>query len=256
MIQPPARRAGRWGARVLLLAAITAVAGCGSNEAEVEQAHLASSEALRQRDYPAAILAARRAVALDARHAGAWFNLGAAHARLENWTESIEAYDRAIEIEPQNRKAVNNLANVYFRQGRYDLAADWYARALAIDPDYLLATFHHGYVLRQLNRVDDAERAFRHCLDLKAENDREKRTHLDCLFYLGSIRFRRGDYADSARIMEDVLRAWPAHAEARHFLGLSYRQLGRLEDAVRELGRHQQIVHARRSEPIPEPEEP
>ena len=242
---------------LLLLAAIACGAtGCGSKSAEAEQACLASTEALRKKDYPAAIEAARRSVALDERQAGAWFNLGAAHARLEDWSAAIEAYGRAIELEPQDKKALNNLANVYLRQGRYEQAADWYARALAIDPDYLLATFHHGWALRQLNRLDESERAFRHCLELPAPGEREQRTHLDCLFYLGSIRFRRGDWPEAAGIMEEVLRRWPSHSEARHFLGLAYRELGRLDDARRELALHQQIVHARRSEPIPEPEEP
>jgi len=244
-------------AALVLFAAIAGSARCGgSRDAEVEAAYRECADALRRHDYPAAVEAGRRAVKLDETHADAWFDLGVAEARLENWTESIEAYSKAIELDPDNAKALNNLANVYFRQGRDDVAEQWYARALDVDPDYLLATFHHGWVLRQLNRLGESENAFRHCLELPAPGEREQRTHLDCLFYLGSIRFRQGDYAEAARIMEQVLRAWPAHAEARHFLGLSYRQLGRYDDAVRELELHRQMVQARRSIPIPEPDEP
>jgi len=240
----------------MLLPLIAIGAGCSAPDAEAERHFAASSEALRKRDYAAAVEAATKAVALDERHAGAWFNLGAAEARRENWAESIAAYSRAIEIDPQNEKALNNLANVYFRQGRYEQAEQWYARALSIAPDYLLALFHHGWVLRQLNRLDEADRAFRHCLELPAPGPREQRTHLDCLFYLGTIRFREGDYAESARIMEQVCAAWPMHVEARHFLGLSYRYLGRTDDALRELELHRQMLKAQRTVPIPEPEEP
>ena len=42
--------------------------------------------------------------------------------------------------------------------GRYEAAEEWYARALEVDPDYLLATFHHGWVLRQLNRLPRMQR--------------------------------------------------------------------------------------------------
>jgi cytochrome c-type biogenesis protein CcmH/NrfG len=46
-------------------------------------------------------------------------------------------------------------------------------------------------------------------------------------------------------MMEQVLEANPGHPEARYYLGLAYRQLGRLEDARRQLQIHAERMEAR-----------
>jgi tetratricopeptide (TPR) repeat protein len=237
-----------------LLVAVAAASGCsGASPEQVQAAYDESVEALRAQDYRAAAEAAARAVELDPKRIDAWMNLGIANSRQENWTEAIEAYEHAIDLDPRQKKTLNNLANVYFRQGRYEDAAVWYGKALEIDPDYLLASFHYGWTLRQLNRLDEAERVFEHCIEIPASNDRERMTHLDCYFYTGSIKFRKGEYRSAARIMEEVLSIRPGHSEARYLLGVCYRKMGRLDDAAEQLEIHRQMLQAMRATPIPEP---
>jgi hypothetical protein len=55
--------------------------------------------------------------------------------------------------------------------------------------------------------------------------------------------------------MEEIVSARPGHVEARHFLGLAYRHLGRMDDAAQQLEIHRQLLRAGRTEPIPEPED-
>ena len=58
-------------------------------------------------------------------------------------------------------------------------------------------------------------------------------------------------YEQAASIMERVLTLQAGHPEARYYLGMSYRQLGRLEDARRQLEIHESMVQAiRRSAPV------
>jgi tetratricopeptide (TPR) repeat protein len=239
---------------VAAVALATATWACADREA-AEEAYRASVEAMRARDYATAVEQARNAVEADPRLVDGWVQLGVGHSRLEEWDAAIAAYGRALELDPEERRAANNLANVYFRMGRYEQAAEWYARALEIDPDYMLANFHYGWVLRQLNRLDEAERAFAHCARLEPKNERERGTLVDCHYYLGTIHFRRGDYELAARMMEEVLAVRPGQADARHFLGLAYRHLGRMEEAAEQLEIHRRMLQAVRTEPIPEPDE-
>ena len=198
-----------------------------------------------------------RAVDLDPALAKAWLQLGMARSRLGDWDSAIEAYLRLIELEPENPKAPNNLANVHFRRGDHAEAARWYARALELDPDYLLAAFHYGWMLRELNRPDEAERWFAHCSEIESSNDRERKTRLDCLYYFGAQRFRARDYAEAAPIMERVLKMFPSHPEARYYLGMSYRQLGRAEEAEEQFEMHHRILQSiRSSQPIEKQPEP
>ena len=240
-------------AAAMLIVSLGVVTGCGGSAEQAEAAFLESGEALRAQNFPAAVEAASRAVENDAKHVDAWINLGIANSRQQNWTEAIDAYEHATKLDPLQKKALNNLANVYFRQGRYEEAAVWYGKALEVDADYLLASFHYGWTLRQLNRLDEAEEVFEHCKEIPASSERERMTHLDCHFYVGSIKFRKGEYRSAARIMEEVLGARPGHSEARYFLGLSYRKMGRYEEATEQLEIHRQMLQAMRAKPIPEP---
>lgn len=242
-------------ARCLSLVLIGLAVGASPNLAETvvdaaEASYREGSKALRTRDYAVAAAAFARAAELKPDELDTWLKLGIARAGLKEWNGSIEAYRRAIEIDPRSAKAHHNLANVHFRRGAYEEAAEAYGRALEIDPDYLLAAFHHGWTLRQLNRAEEAEAAFIRCLKIPAEGDRENKTRADCVFGLGSIRHRAGDYAASAQAMEQVVRVHPGHLEARYYLGMAYRQLGRLEEAREQLEIHAQMLRTQRV-PVP-----
>jgi tetratricopeptide (TPR) repeat protein len=231
------------------LGACAALAACvpsGSADEEYRKAQAA----FREHSWAAAAESSRRATEIDARHVDAWFLLGRAKARQSAWDEAVVAYERVLALEPQNAKALHNLANIHVRLGRFDDAERAYARALDIDSDYLLALFHHGWVLRQLNRNEEAERAFRRCLDVRPSDPSTAQTRGDCLFYIGTMRFRAEDYAQAATIFEQVVALVPTHIEARHQLGLAYRHLNRMADAERELAVHKDLLRARRSEPM------
>ena len=64
----------------------------------------------RQTDYADAILAARRALALNPRAAVAYINLGAALAGLHRYGEAIESEQQALRLQPDSTLARNNLA--------------------------------------------------------------------------------------------------------------------------------------------------
>jgi tetratricopeptide (TPR) repeat protein len=216
-----------------------------------EAAYRAGMDALRDGDAERAEAALRRAVELDPDLGKGWLQLGIVRSRAQDWDGAIAAYTRLIELEPDNPKAPHNLANVQFRRGDHEEAARWYARALELDPDYMLAAFHYGWMLRELNRPEEAERWFSRCSELEGTDRRENKTRLDCLFYLGALRFRARDYEQAASIMERVVTMFPGHPEARYYLGMSYRQLGRTAEAERQLEMHNHIINSiRGDEPI------
>jgi tetratricopeptide (TPR) repeat protein len=230
---------GVWGASL-------AVAQTTPRDDPAEAASMQGQQALRTRDYEAAAAAFERALELRPGDLEDLLDLGRARAALQQWPEAIAAYARLIELDPQNAKALHNLANVHLRQGDYEEAALGYAKALDADPDYLLATYNYGRALTQLSRSEEAEKTFSRCLELEARSDRDRRTQLDCLFFLGTLRFRAGDFEQSASIMERVVSIFSGHAEARYYLGMSYRRLGRSDEAVQQLAIHKELLKRKR----------
>lgn len=201
-------------------------------------------EALHAKRWAEARAALEQATRNAPQAAEAWFRLGLACAGQEDWDAAVDAYTRAIEIDPRHVKAQNNLANVQFRRGDFPAAERAYRRAVEIDPNYLFGHYHLGWVLRQLDRPQAAEEAFQRCVSLPARSDRQRATQIECSYYIGTLRFRAGDWSAAAQLLEQVLTVNPRHPEARHYLGLAYRHLGRLQDARRELETHRQNLRA------------
>ncbi|NIM00361.1 MAG: tetratricopeptide repeat protein [Acidobacteria bacterium] len=207
--------------------------------------------ALRDRDYAAAAAAFEEAVELRPDEVDAWFRLGLARSANDEPGAAIAAYGRAAELDETHAQARNNLGNVLFRRGDYEEALKWYERALAIRPDYLVALYHRGWVLRHFNRNEEAEAAFNRCLELSPQGARERSTRLDCLFFAGTMRFRAEDYEGAAAAMTRLIESNAGHIEARYYLGMAYRHLGRVDEAREQLEIHRRMTRAvRRDEPI------
>jgi tetratricopeptide (TPR) repeat protein len=233
------------------LLAILLLAPAALADEGFEDAFERGRESMRARDYAAAAGAFEQATRLRPEDTDAWFRLGLARSAGGQPDAAIAAYERAAALDPAHAKARNNIANVQFRRGEYEQALAGYEAALAIDPDYLLALYHQGWVLRHFNRNDEAEAAFAHCLRLEPSSSREAVTRLDCLFFLGTLRFRAEDYMEAARAMEQVLAAHPGHTEAHYYLAMSYRRLGRTDEAREHLEIHRRMLRdARRDAPV------
>ncbi len=53
-------------------------------------------------NYPGAVRAFSKAIALDPHHGGAWFSQGVAYGQMGNFDKALEDINRAISLEPNN----------------------------------------------------------------------------------------------------------------------------------------------------------
>ena len=72
------------------------------------------------RDWPSAVDAFRRAIALRADHADAWNELGYALRNQGRYAESLDAYDEALRLRPDFPEALEYLGEAYVKMGRLD----------------------------------------------------------------------------------------------------------------------------------------
>ena len=74
---------------------------------------------------------------------------------------------------------------------------------------------------------------------------------VEALYFLGAISFRKGDYGRTASIMERVVTAVPGHPEARYYLGMAYRWVGRDAEAKEQFEIHKNITRSvHREQPV------
>ena len=104
----------------------------------------------------AAMIAYRRALALDAGMTAALVNLANIHYGLDQTVEAEALYEKALASDPTCFEAHFNLGNVCHDTGRFERAARCYAQALALDPAYADAHFYLAVTLEKLGRSAEA----------------------------------------------------------------------------------------------------
>ncbi len=65
----------------------------------------------------------------------AQFELGNLHVRAGELAQAVVAYKKAIALDPNYQTAYANLGVVYYQQGQFDLAASQYEKALELNPN-------------------------------------------------------------------------------------------------------------------------
>ena len=81
----------------------------------------------------------KRAVKREANDYQAWFLLGVAYTRGQQFHQAMESFRRVIEINPQLAEPHNNLAVIYNALGDYRAAVDELEASLLKKPDYAVA---------------------------------------------------------------------------------------------------------------------
>lgn len=143
--------------------------------------------------------------------------LGKKQARA--WKDAIEAYRTALGYNPNMHQAYSSLGYAYRQTGDYETAIAAYDEALKLAPDYAEAIEYRGEALLGLNRINDAQNAFR----LLADQDSELTSDL-----LGAMRAwvaqRRADPAGVDAAAIDGLERWVEERQLTIASGSSLRK--------------------------------
>ena len=127
---------------------------------------------LRLRDPHGAILAARRAIALNPRHVDARTFLAWIELEVRGDADAaIREYQKIIELHPELPDAYSNLAVAQKRKGDLDRALANLGHALDRKPDYAAALTTRGGILAEQGRWTEARRDFEAALKLDPRDD-------------------------------------------------------------------------------------
>jgi tetratricopeptide (TPR) repeat protein len=152
----------------------------------------------------------------------------------EQWEAAHEAYARAQSLAPRTFGWQYLDAVVLERLGRHTEAAARLEQALMISPDDVPARVKLAEALLESGNLDQSQRLFDALRSVPAS---EPAAELG----LGRIAAARGRHDEAVPHLERAVTLFPEWGAAHYALALSYRTLGRRNEAQRALERHAQF---------------
>ncbi|MGA9770486.1 MAG: tetratricopeptide repeat protein [Blastocatellia bacterium] len=146
---------------------------------------------------------------------------------------SREDFKRNLEastLNPADASAHYNLGLIYQQRGQYEEAKASFARAIEIDPDETDAHYQMGRIAREQGRLADAISYFDAVVGRDSEHSQS-----EVWREIGRAYFQAGQYTDARAAFERFLEKRPSDAEGHYRYGLTLHQLGRADDAAREM---------------------
>jgi len=155
------------------------------------------------------------------------FTLGVLLASEKQYRAAQLELEKAAALQPETFEIQYNLGQAYLRSNDYDKAELALNRALKLKPDspealYLLAT-----VYSEQKRPVDA-------LDLLVKAHKLAPENTDVIFLLARVSMTQNYFEDAIPLLESGLKIAPNRADLRAALGESYFMSGKTEKAIEE----------------------
>ena len=120
----------------------------------------------------------------------------------------------AAQIDPSDPTIQHAMGTIYLDRGDLQLAVAALEKATVADPGYGEAYFELGLALIELNRIDEAERAYRRYID---SHQRDEKAY----YRLGNALFSKGYISRAIIQYERAISIKPDYTEAHFNLGMA-----------------------------------
>jgi Flp pilus assembly protein TadD len=180
----------------------------------------------RTGNYPAAVKAYQRGLAVEPGNVELLNSLGFALFQQGNSAEAVVALEKALAADPKHWKAHNNLALAAIDLGELEVAEAHYRDSLAIKPQPAIYN-DLGFVLERQGLSEEATEAYREAVRL---DPKSATAH----YNLGSSLARAGRFAEAERQLRSALEISP-NTQTYTALGIVLWQQGRADEAIASL---------------------
>jgi tetratricopeptide (TPR) repeat protein len=176
-----------------------------------------------EKQYRAAMLELEKANALQPETFEILYNLGQAYLRNREYAKAELTLSRALKLKPDSPETLYLMAQVYAEQSRSVDALDLLARAHKLAPE-------NTDVIFLLARVSMSQNYFEDAIPLLESGLKLAPQRADLHAALGESHFMSGKTEKAIEEFNTLVRLDPS-ARSYAFLGLSYRHLGRFDEA-------------------------
>jgi len=155
------------------------------------------------------------------------FTLGVLLASAKQYEMARRELERANSLQPETFEILFNLGQTYLRSGDYAKAEVFLTRALKLKPDSPAALSLLAEVYSEQTRAVDA-------LDLLARAHKLAPEDTDIIFLLSRVSMSQNYFEDAIPLLESGLKIAPKRADLHAALGESYFMSGKVEKAIDE----------------------
>jgi predicted CXXCH cytochrome family protein len=153
----------------------------------------------------------KRALAIDARDAASWHQLGLVYLDQGLRSDALSAFQKAVELDPDLSEAYNSLGGLLLESGRLMQAETAFRQAIAIRSDYAEAHSNLANALASTSRFDEARYHFEAAFQSKPDFAAAR-------FNYGVALAKMNRVGEAQRQIEMALKLNPNFREAREAL--------------------------------------
>jgi len=208
----------------------TLIASAGWSQAADLQAVLPANPDQLEPAVAELINSAAQRVEAEPMQAEAHGRRGMAYEANSLWPDAESSYERAVELDGQDYRWRYRLAVASRQNGHLERSLELLQQLATEQPD--LAPVHQRLALALLEQGDlaGARIQFERLMELEPRFPQGYTG-------LANVHLLEGDAEGAVSLLESALKLRPEDRQSHYLLGLSYRALGRQEEAKRELAR-------------------
>ena len=168
------------------------------------------------------------------------FSLGVLLASEKQYKAAQLEFEKADALQPETFEIVYNLGQVYLRDGQYPKSELALNRALKLKPDSVEAMYLLAQAYTNERRPLDALDLLLHAHKLAPEN-------VDVIFLMAQISMSQNYFEDAIPLLESGIQIAPQRADLIAALGESYFMAGKVDKAIDQFTKLLKIENSARS---------
>jgi len=210
--------------------------------ANVDAAYILGMCYIQTKDYPSARKAFAKMFAVPPDSAAGYLFTARMLLRQDFAPVAEEYAKKAVELDPKLPLAHSLLGETYLYKSRLPEATEQFQKELELNPGDAAIYYKLADAYTRSQKYEEAEKLLQRSIWLDASSTGP-------YILMGKVLEKKGEPALAARALQRALAMDPNNPIPHHLLGLAYRDLGRTEDAERELKLSEQLQNRTDAKP-------
>jgi len=202
--------------------------------ANVDAAYILGVSYIQTKNYPQARVAFAKMFGVPAESAASYLFTARMLLRLDFGPVAEEYGRKAVALDAKLPLAHFLLGELYIYQSKIPEAIGQFQQELAINPGHATTYYKLADAYSRVQKYDDAEKLLQRSIWLDA-------AATGPYILMGKVLEKKGEPALAVRSLQRAIAMDPNNSISHHLLGQAYRDLGRADDAERELKLAEQL---------------